>query len=209
MHIDFTDAFRATHHVGGINSLVCRNHHELLDTIFHAEVGNDFCAVDIIEHSLRGVVLHHWYMFIGCSMEYKIGMIFAKDGFHTCYTVDASHDDIGLNIRKILCHHEADVVLGRLCLVNQNHSLWFVDSNLPNHFGTDATSGTCNQDTLVLQQLTYRLHVNINLSAREQVFYRDLIQLHTLYVFIGQLSVFDFGFCSLAGHENLTSCSYQ
>ena len=72
LHVDFADTLRATHYIGGVHRLIGRNHHELLHPIFHGQVGNDSCTVDIVLHGLARIILHHRHMLVGSGMEHIV-----------------------------------------------------------------------------------------------------------------------------------------
>ena len=63
-------------------------------------------------------------------MEHVVGLVRAEDVLHVALAADASHDSLGLNVRKFLTHHEADVVLRGLSLIDEYEFRWVVSSNL-------------------------------------------------------------------------------
>ena len=52
LDIDFADTLAAAHDVGGIHGLVRGDHHKLFGAVLYAHIGNDFCAVNVVEDSL-------------------------------------------------------------------------------------------------------------------------------------------------------------
>ena len=121
LHIDLTDTLRTAHHIGGVHSLVGRDHDKFLHPVFHGHIGNHLCAIDIVQNSLRGVVLHHRNVLIGSSMENVVRPVHAEYGIHSGLAVYRGDDGLSLHIRKLLGHHQSDVMLRCLCLVYQDH----------------------------------------------------------------------------------------
>ena len=151
LHVDLTDTLRTTHHVGRIHGLVGRDHHELLHPVFHGVVSDDLRTPDIVQHSLRGVVLHHRHMLVGSSMEHVVRPERTEDLLHTALTADTRHHHLRLNVREVPRHHQTDIVLGRLGLVDEHHLGRFEGGHLAHHLRTDTTGRTSDQHTRTLQ----------------------------------------------------------
>ena len=142
-------------------------------------------------------------------MEHVVGPVLAEDGIHTCDAVDAGDDGLGLDIGEVLGHHQADIVLRGLCLVDEHHVLGLIGRYLAHHLGADTAGRTRDEDGLALEQFSHRLHVNVDLGTGKQVFDGDLLELHALNLFVGQLSVLELGLLGRLGHEDLTAGTYQ
>ena len=154
LHINLTDTFRTAHHVSWIHSLIRRYHHEFLHSVLHTQISNDLRSVDIIQHCLTRIILHHRHMLICCSMEHVIRSILIEQSIHSGYSIDTSHNHLRINIRIVLCHHQTDIMLRSLCLVYQNHLLRFERSYLTNHLRTDRACRTSNQNAFIFQQFS-------------------------------------------------------
>ena len=113
-------------------------------------------------------------------MEHKLRQVLMEDLVHASLIADTRHDGLSLNIRELLTHQQAHIMLRRLSLVNQNQGGWMIDGNLPDHLRTDTTGSTGDQDTLASQQLTDRVHIHTDLITWQQVFQRHLTHLHIL-----------------------------
>ena len=106
LDVDLADALRAAHDIGGIDSLVRRHHHELTDAVLHREVGNDLCAVNIIQDSFRGIVLHHRHMLIGSGMEHVFRPELVEDGIHARFAADSGNHNVRIDMGILLGHHQ-------------------------------------------------------------------------------------------------------
>ena len=204
LHIYLTDTLTATHYIGWVHSLIRRYHHEFLHTILHTYISNHLRSVNIIQHRLTWVILHHRHMLICSCMEHIIWSVPVEQSIHSGYTADAGHNHICIYIREFPCHHKTDIMLRGFCLVYQNHLLWFERSYLTNHLRTDTACRTGNQYAFILQQFCHRLQVDIYLSTWKQIFYRHLLQGHAVII-IRNHSTFYLCFSSTPGHEYLYS----
>ena len=88
-------------------------------------------------------------MLIGSGMEHIVRTIFPEQGIHTGNPADTRHDDLSLDIRKILVHHQPDIMLWCLRLVNEDHRGRLKVSYLSDHLRTDRTGRACDKDTFV------------------------------------------------------------
>ena len=182
LHVDFADALRAAHDVRGVHRLVGRYHDELLHAVLHTHVCDDLRAVDVVQHRLRGVVFHHGHVLVGSGVEHIVELILAKQRVHARLAADARDDDPRVHVGELVLHHQADVVLRCLCLVDENHLCRLIDGNLSHHLRTDATCRARNEDALARQLTAYRLHIHLDLVAGQQVFHADLLQLDVIHV---------------------------
>ena len=124
---------------------------------------------------------------------------------HAGAAVNAGDDHLARNVRIVLSHHEADVVLGRLRLVDKHHLGRLELGHLPHDFRSDRTGGTGNEDALAGELLAHRLHVHADFVAREEVLHADLLDLHRRLV-VDQGAVLDIGFLGgIVGHEDLAA----
>ena len=202
LYVDFADALRTAHDIRRVHGLVGRHHHKLLHAVLHAQVCNHLRTIDVVLHSLRGVVLHHRHMLVGSSMEHIVGLELPEDSLHAVSLANARHHRLSLYLWIIVGHHQPDIVFRRLSLVNQYHCLRFILSNLSHQFTADAAGSTGNQDTATVEQFTHRLHVHLNLIAGQQVFHADLFQLDVPHP-TAFLQVRSTEFLGTLGHEYL------
>ena len=168
--VDFADALGASHDVGGVDGLVGGDHYELLGAVLDGKVGYHARTIYIILYCYAGVVLHHGDVLVGGGMEDVVGAELGEDLLHVVLVGNAADDGVTGYIGELACHHQADVVHGGLCLVDEYHGRGSVEGNLTYHFGTYGTSSTCDEDDLVLKQLPNGVHVHFYLVARQEVF---------------------------------------
>ena len=201
--VDFADALGASHDIGGIDSLVGGNHDKLPGAILHSKVGNDTSTIDIILNSNTRIVLHHGHMLVGGCMENIIGAVGSKDLFHVLLVGNAADDGVTGYIGELACHHQADVVHGSLCLVDEDEGGGVVYGNLAYHLGTDGAGSTGDEDDLVLKQLSNGIHIDFYLVARQEV----------LDVHFTEVAVCEFGGAVplLGGrhHHDVDTCSKE
>ena len=72
-------------------------------------------------------------MLVGGCMEHIVGLEASEDILHTLLLTDGSDHSLCLDMRKLLGHHQTDVMLRRLGLVNQHHRSRLELSHLPHH----------------------------------------------------------------------------
>ena len=70
-----------------------------------------------------------------------------------------------------MLHHQANVVLRRLGLVDKHHLLRLELGNLAHHLATNAACRACDEHTLAMQLVAHRIKVDFDFRARQQVFY--------------------------------------
>ena len=78
LHVDFGKTLGTAHYIGGIHSLIGRNHHHFLYIIFYTLVCNIARANHIDKHSLTRVLLHEGHMLIGGSVEHHLRLEVAE-----------------------------------------------------------------------------------------------------------------------------------
>ena len=124
-------------------------------------------------------------MLVGGSMEYIVGVVGHEYLLHSCSVGDARHYSLTLNVRIVLVHEEAYIVHWRFGLVNQNEPSRLVNGYLPYHLRTYGACCARDEYYLIFQQLTYGIHIDLNLVARQEVFYLHfahllMLELHVL-----------------------------
>ena len=110
-------------------------------------------------------------------MEHVGRLVGAEERLHVLLFADAGHDGVGLDVGPLVVHHQANVVLRRLGLVDEHQFAWLIDGYLAHHLAADAASRAGNHDALAAQLLAHRLQVNLYLVAWQQVFNADFLQL--------------------------------
>ena len=83
-------------------------------------------------------------------------------------------------MREILRHHQSDIMLRRLSLVDQHHLGRVELRNLAHHLTTDTTCRTRYQHTLSLHLALHGMQVHLDLIARQQVLNLHLAQLRRI-----------------------------
>ena len=177
LDVNLTNTLRAAHDISGIDSLVGGNHHKLSGTILHCQVGNDLRTIYIIGDALRWVVFHHGDVLVSSGMEHILRSILLEQIFHVFLLTDATYNNLCLDVRPILVHHQADVVLWSLGLIHQDQFRWLIGSYLAHHLTANATRRACHHDAVACQLLAHRLHINLNLITRQQVLNADFLYL--------------------------------
>ena len=162
LHIDFADTLGAAHDVGGVHGLVRRNHDKLLDAVFYGHVGNNLCAVNVVDYGLGRVVLHHWDMLVRSGMEDIIRPEIPEDIIHSGTAADAGYNHLAGNIREVLGHHKADVVLGSFGLVDEHHAGGLELRHLPYYLHADRTSRAGYKHLLADKETLDGFHVHID-----------------------------------------------
>ena len=140
LHVNLANTLRASHNIGWVDSLIGRNHHKLLNAILNAKVGNDLCTVYIVLNTLAWIVLHHRHVLVGSGMEHIIGTECREYLLHTVELANACYNSLGWYVGELAHHHQADIVLRSLGLVDKHHIRRLIHSNLTYHLGTNTTS---------------------------------------------------------------------
>ena len=109
----------------------------------------DARTIYIILYCYAGVVLHHGHVLVGGGMEDVVGTELGEDLLHVVLVGNAADDGVALDGGELACHHEADVVHGCLCLVDEDEGGGVVDGNLAHHLGTDGAGSTGDEDDVV------------------------------------------------------------
>ena len=207
LDVDFTDALGAAHYVGGIHSLVRRNHDELLDAVFDGHIGNDLGAVDVVHDGLGRIVLHHGDVLVCGRMEYVIRKEVPENEIHPGAAADAGDDNLARNVREVLRHHEANVVLGRFSLVDEHHLGRLELRHLPHYLHADGACRSGDEHFLAGEETFDGFHVHLDLGARQKVFHAYFPELQVLHFLVGEDTVTDTRFLGLVRHENLAACA--
>ena len=175
LHVDFANSLAASHYIGRIYGFVGRNHHELLHAKLDAQVGYYLRAVDIVEDTLARVVFHHRHVLVSGGVEDVVGTKGGENLFHPYLVRNGGDDSRDFNAREVVQHQQAYVVLRRLCLIDKHQFGRLQQTDLPNHLAANAARRSGNQNARAGYFLTYTLHINLNLIARQKVFDADLL----------------------------------
>lgn len=170
LNVDFADAFRAAHHVGGVDGFVGGYHDEFPGVVLDGEVGDDHGAVDVVFDAFVGVVLHHGDVLVGCGVEHVFGTVFAEYLFHAALVGDVGHDCERMDAGPAARHHEADFVEGCFGLIDEDEFGRVESGYLPHHFGADAAGGSGDENAFAAEQGADGFHVDLDFVARQEVF---------------------------------------
>ena len=118
LHINLANTLGTAHHVCRVNSLVRRNHHKLLGTVFHGKIGNGARAEYVHLDGLGNVVLHHRHMLVGGRMENILGLELPEDILHARGIGDVGYDGLGIDVAPTVLKFQTDVVQRGLGLVH-------------------------------------------------------------------------------------------
>ena len=146
-------------------------------------------------------------MLVGGGVEDIIRTEGAENVFHTGASVHAGNYHLAGDIREILGHHQANVMLRGFGLVQKHHLLRFELRHLLHDFQADGTGRTRDKDAFTGKEFPDGLHVHADFRAGQEVFHTHLPQLHTFNFFVGEGAVFHAGFLGLMRHEDLAACS--
>ena len=182
LYINLTDAFRTSHYVGWIHSLVGRNHDKFLCLVFYRQVSNDASAIHIVPDTLSRIIFHHRHMLVCCRMEYIVRTIHFEDFLHTHLRTYITHYRFRLNVCKQPGHHQADVMQWGFCLVYQNKFLRTEPGNLSDNFTTDTSCRSRYQYLFAGKQLSDCIQINVYWGTWQQVFYIHFLQLCMVYI---------------------------
>ena len=169
LHINFAYALAAAHHVRRIYGLVGGNHHKLLNTVFHAQVRQYPRTVYIVQDSLGRVVLHHGNMLVSGRMEHEFRLERLEDILHPDRLADTRHYGLGIHPGEFPGHHQADVVLGGLGLVDKHHCRRLELRHLTHDLAAYGTRRAGNKHPLALELFRNHSHIHSYLLARQQV----------------------------------------
>ena len=201
--IDFTDTLRTPHHIRGVHRLIRGNHHKLLRSVLHGKVSYHTSSTNVILHSHPRIILHHRHVLIRCCMEHIVRPVFRENLLHTFLVCDTCHDGLSCNIRMFFSHFQTNIMHRSLSLIHQYQFGRFKFSHLSNHLTSDRPSSTCNEDILSMQQISYHLHIHLNLVSWQQILNVHLMQSVELQMrtFIPRLSRRE--------HHDFYSSTYQ
>ena len=142
-------------------------------------------------------------------MEHIFGAELTEDGIHTRHAADGGYHDVGIDMGILLGHHQPQVVLGRLCLIDEHHRCRPTGGNLTDHLRSDGACRTRDEDAATAEQLADGLHIDLDLSTRQQIFNGNLLELDIivlrLVIIIAGLPVLHVTIYldSVLGHEYL------
>ena len=117
-------------------------------------------------------------MLICGSVEHVVRPVLTEHRLHSGLTVNTAHNHLTIHIREIPLHHEHNVVLGRLRLINQNHLFRLEFSHLPYNLHTYRPCRPGNQYSFLPQKFPYSIQIYLYLLARQQILYTYLLQLN-------------------------------
>ena len=148
-------------------------------------------------------------MLIGSSMEYVLRTELVEDSVHSRLAANSGDHHMHIDVGELLGHHQPQVVLGCLCLVDQHHSGRLTGGNLSDHLRTNRASRASDEDATTIEQLAHRLHIDLDFGTRQKVFNRHLLQLYLSYfrllIFFAKFLDLD----SVLSHENLHAQANQ
>ena len=166
LHVNLADALGATHHIGGIDSLVGGNHDELTAAVFQSQVSDNLGADDIVVDTLAGVVLQHGHVLVGSCMEDIFGTIGLEDVIHTVFLTDAHEDGLSHDVGKLVAHHQPHVMERRLGLVDENEHLGAELGHLLHNLATNTAGSAGDEDVLAAELLLDIGQIDVDGGAR-------------------------------------------
>ena len=95
-----------------------------------------------------------------------------------------------LNVGVLLGHHQADVVLRCLGLVDEHHFCGMVDGNLAHHLRTYRACRACDHHLLAAKECADAFHIYLYLVAGQQVLNLDFAQLHLFLLALVNVPLF-------------------
>ena len=116
-------------------------------------------------------------MLVSSSMEHIVRTEGLEKTLYMTRVANACNHCFRRNIRELLCHHQADIVLRSLSLVDKHQGRRIKHGHLAHNLRTNGTGRTGNQYLLTSKQLAYRSHVYTNLRTWQQLFDRYLTHL--------------------------------
>ncbi|EJW89387.1 hypothetical protein EVA_22505 [gut metagenome] len=127
-------------------------------------------------HGFARIVLHHRHMLVSRRMKHIDRTIVTEHLFHARGITDGRHNRVRLDVGVVLAHIKTHIVHRRFGLVNQHQTARCKFCNLAHHFATNTACSPCNQDTGSLELTAYRIQVDLNLLAGQQILNLDLFQ---------------------------------
>jgi len=113
-------------------------------------------------------------------MEEIVGTVVVEDRLHALAMGDAHHDGLTADLRIQGGHHQSDVVLRCLGLIDENQLLRVEARNLPHNLGADAARRTGDHHLLAGKHLANGRHVDTYLVTRQQILDLDGLELFLL-----------------------------
>ena len=206
LHINLSNTLRRTHNVGGVHSLIRRNHDEFLNVEFHRKIGNILCTENVCENSLRRITLHHRNMFICSCMEHISRMIFLECMLHTLIVGNIAYKQMYFRIRERSLHFKLHVVHRSLGLVQKHNVGGSHARNLTDNFATYRSGSTGNHDSLTTDNALYNGIFRTDRLSSQEVFNPYILNVgrqiwHCLTV--------DIKFFNLVKHQKLNMISKE
>lgn len=157
LHVHLADALGTAHHIGGVHGFVGGYHDKLLGAVLHCHIGNDTGAHYIVVNALAGVVFQHGHMLIGGGMEHVVGTVLREYHIHTSFLAYRHDNGLCRDVGVLLCHHEADVVLGCFGLVDEYQLCGLELGYLTYYLAADAACRTSDEHVLSLELVGYKI----------------------------------------------------
>ena len=139
-------------------------------------------------------------MFVGCGVEHVVGTMMTEDCLHTSGICDAGDYSVARYVGIILRHIQSYIVHGCLGLVNKDKTLGIVYRNLLDHFATDTSCSSRDENSVRSQQFADCIHIHIDFVSWKQILDVNLTQLLVMKL---RLSI---PCLRLRHHHNLYAC---
>lgn len=133
------------------------------------QVGDDARAVDVVADALAGIVLHHRDVLVGCGVEHVVGAARGKEFVHALLHADVGDDGLRIDAGPLPRHHQADVVQGRLGLVDEGEPGWGELCHLPDYFAADTAGRAGDEDGFASELRLDGIEVDLYLLTGQQV----------------------------------------
>ena len=174
LDIDLGQALRRTHNIGRVDRLIGRDHHHLLGTIFHCQIGHIARTEHIGHHRLAGILLHQRHVLISRCVEHHRGAEITENHIHTLANAHIANYGHKLQLGETCLQLQANVVHRGLCRIEQNQSLDIERCDLAAQLATDRAGSSRHQHRLALQCRNDLGHIDIDLGTTQQILDLDL-----------------------------------
>ena len=152
LNVNFRATLGRSHHAGGIDRLVRRDHHKRRRSGADRFIGDGFGSQDVVLDRLAGVKLHHGDVLMSRTVEHHLRLFRREDRRDP-----PGIDDVG-NIRSDIRPHPAVIQLavnfkqGVLRLIQQDEPARAEFQALAADLRPDASAGAGNEDALAGQK---------------------------------------------------------
>ena len=175
--INLCQSLGATHHIGGIDSLVGRNHHQLIHAIANTHIGHILGTEHIAEHCLAGIFLHKGHVFVGCCVEHYLRLIAVKGYLQPLGRAHITNEGHKVQLGVGFFQLQPYLVQGSFGHIEYHELLHTQFGHLATYLRADGACATGNHHNPIVEVVVNLLLVDFNLISTQQVLNADVAHL--------------------------------